>query len=139
MTTQFNRLERPTRASVLGLNGAVSSTSYGEYGTEEALGAELFVQGRSGDALWCFAPDPSSKALLTVVTRAYRELKIPVVVFTTYPGTPLIRYASAKVRFQIDDDRDRAQYCVEEAHRFMANIVCNQLKRISRKAQQENT
>ena len=135
LTTQTSRLERTTRATVLGLNGAIASTDYGKYGPAESLASELAVQARSIDSLWCFAPDPSSKSLLTVVNKAYIDLGIPVVVFTSYPGTPLIRNTAAKIRFNLDDDRDRANYCVENAHRFMAHLVCNQLKRVSRKAQ----
>jgi phosphoheptose isomerase len=133
LSTTTSKYERPTRASVLGLNVATSTTSYGKCGTDESLGAELMVQGRRGDALWCFASDPGSRALLGVATRASKELKIPVIVFTHYPGTPLVRFASTKVRIQQADERDPAGYCVEWAHSFLANIMCNQLKRIARR------
>ena len=133
LTTQVCKLERATRASVLGMNGATSTTSFGKCGIEDALGAELMVQGRRGDALWCFASDPSSRSVLGAVTTAYRQLKIPVVIFTTYPGTPLIRYSDAKIRIQPADERDRSGFCVEWAHAFLANIMVNQLKRLARK------
>lgn len=97
------------------------------------MAVDLDNRGRRGDALWCFASDPTSRSLLGAVTTAYRSLKIPVVLFTTYPGTPLVRYADAKIRIQSNDDYDRSGFCVEWAHSFLANIIVNQLRRIARK------
>ncbi len=134
LSAPASRFELPTRAAVLGLNGAISSTSPGRGGLDDALASELMVYGRRGDSLWCFASDSSSKTLLSAVSRAHKELDIPVVLFSEYPGTPLIRYACAKVRIQPTDDRDRANYCVHWAHSFIANVICSQLKRASRKA-----
>jgi phosphoheptose isomerase len=136
LATPLSKFERPTRAGVLGLNGAMLTTSYGKCGTDDALGAELMVHGRRNDALWCFAPDPTSRAILGVVTRANRELKIPVVVFTSYPGTPLIRFSSAKIQIQEASEDDRSGYCVQWAHSFLANIICSQLKRCARRARE---
>ena len=134
LSTTISRTERPTRSCVLGLNGAVASTSFGKLGSDDALGEELMINGRRGDVLWCFANDAGSKATLNLVKRAHNELGIPVILFTVYPGLPLVRFCDVKVRIQTSDELDRSGFCVEQAHKFLANIVCNQLKRISRKA-----
>lgn len=133
LVTPSSRYERPTRALVLGMNGATATTSYGKCGSDDALSAELLVQGRRGDVLWCFAHDATSQALLGAVASAHQELKIPVIVFTEYPGTPLVRFATSKIRIQPTDEHDRSGYCVQWAHSFLANIMCNQLKRIARR------
>ena len=132
LMTPVSRYEAQTRASVLSSNGAISSTSYGKAGTEESMAAELMALARRGDALWCFASDPTSRSLLGVATRAYRELKIPVAVFTSYPGTPIIRFSDAKLRIKEAEEQDISGYCVQWAHHFLATIICNQLKRIAR-------
>ena len=133
LMTPSSRYERATRAMVLGLNAATSTTSYGKCGSDDALSAELRVQGRRGDILWCFAHDASSQALLGVAAIAQQELQIPVIVFTEYPGTPLVRFATSKIRIQPADERDQSGYCVQWAHAFLANIMCNQTKRIARR------
>lgn len=134
LMTPSNRYESQTRATVLNANGAINSTSYGKAGSNESMAAELAALGRKGDALWCFASDPTSRNLLGVATKAYRELKIPVVVFTSYPGTPIIRFSHAKLRIKEAEDHDVSGYCVQWAHHFIATIICNQLKRVAKAA-----
>lgn len=134
LTTSNSRYERPTRASVLGLNGATSTTDHGKCGIEDALSAELIVNGRDADVLWCFAADPCSQLTLGASSTAFQELKIPVIVFTSYPGTPITRFSNAKIRIQAADERDQAGYCVQWAHGFLANVMANQLKRLSRRS-----
>ena len=137
LATPSSRYERETRAAVLGANGAMSTTSYGKCGVEEALAAELRVNGRSGDSLWCFASDAGSQALLGAAAFARQDLKIPVVVFAPYPGTPLIRFATSKIRIQSSDDRDHTGFCAQSAHAFLARIMCNQIKRFARKVRND--
>lgn len=127
-----NRYEAKTRASVLGSNVAIASTSYGKAGLCDAMSAELDTLGRTCDALWCFASDPSSQLLLGAVTYAKKHLQVPVVVFTTYPGTPVVRFADAKIQIKEAEDKDLSGYCVQWAHHFLATVICNQLKRASK-------
>lgn len=129
-----DRYESPTRSAVLGLNGALSTTAYGQQSCDDAFGAELSVQARRGDALWCFAPDPSVSSVLMAAERAHNELKIPVVAFTTYPGTPLIRFSAAKVRLQLGDSNDAGGACIDRTHMLLAHLLCTQLKRAARTA-----
>ncbi len=137
LVTTTSKFECPTRASVLGLNGVIASTAYGRGGQDDALGAELINNARRGDSMWCFAADSSSKTLLNAVSKASKDMHMPVVLFSDYPGTPLIRFAYSKIRIQPgEDDRDRSGYCIQWAHAFMANILCNQLKRLSRRTRQ---
>lgn len=135
LATPVTRYERPTRASVLGLNGAITSTSYGKCGAEDALANELMVCARKNDALWCLASDSSISSVLNAAALARDKLNIPVVTFTDRPGSPLIRFSNVKVRIQRDDERDLSGYCVQWAHSFLANVMCSQLKRLARKFQ----
>lgn len=135
LATPVSRYERPTRAAVLGLNGAVTSTSYGKCGADEALANELQVCARKNDALWCLSGDSSITSVLNAASLARERLNIPVVTFTDKPGSPLIRFANVKVRIQRDDERDISGYCVQWAHSFLANVMCSQLKRLARKVQ----
>lgn len=138
LSTIVSNYECPTRACVLGLNGAISSTSYGKDGAHDALAAELEVHARAGDVFWCFASDSGSRSLLNAAKYARQKLDLPVVVFTNHPGTPLIKFATHKVRIHSAEDEDQANYCVNWAHSFLANIMCNQLKRAARKSRRKN-
>lgn len=133
LATPASRFERPTRATVLGMNGSMTTTSYGKCGSDDALSAELRIQGRRGDVLWCFARDATSQALLGVATIARQELDIPVITFTEYPGTPLAKFATSKIRIQAVGEKDHSGYCIQWAHSFLAGIMCNQLKRVARR------
>jgi len=134
LSTTASNFERATRANILGLNVVLNTTAMGKLGVDEALSLELMANGREGDALWCFASDPGSQALLTLAETAKTKLKMPVIVFTIYPGTPIIRFGDIKIRIQrIDDTRDQEGYCVEWAHRLLADIMCNQIKRMARR------
>jgi len=127
-----SRFELSTRANVLGLNGALSSATTGRT-SDDYLGAELLVYGRRGVVLWCFASDCASNPLLYALMKANEVLKIPVVLFSEYPGTPLTRFSDAKIRIQTVEGDDRSGYCIQWAHSFIANVLCNQLKRLSKK------
>lgn len=131
LATPSDRHESPTRAAVLGLNSAIMTTASGPP-CDDFLGAELAVQARRGDVVWCFAPDPSAASLLSAAERAYTELKIPVVSFTTHPGTPLLRFSAAKVRLQIGDSDDVSGVCINRTHMLLAHMLCTQLKRAAR-------
>jgi len=133
LSTPTSKMERSTRALVIGLNGAMVTTSYGKCGTDDALAAELLVNGRKGDALWCFARDSSSQSLLSLADAARNQLDIPVIGFTSYPGTPLSRFCNNKVCIHQSEEKDQEGYCVEWAHALLANVMCRHLKRIARK------
>lgn len=128
-----NKHESPTRAAVLGLNGAILTTAFGQQ-CDGVFGEELRVQARRGDALWCFANDPSAASVLAAAECAYNELKIPVVSFTTYPGTPLLRFSAAKVRLQVGDSDDASGVCIDRTHTLLAHMLCTQLRRAARTA-----
>ncbi|RMD95377.1 MAG: hypothetical protein D6813_00490, partial [Calditrichaeota bacterium] len=134
LSTTISRFERPTRSLVLGLNPILSSTADNKGNLVETLAEELFIQGRKNDILWCFCPDVESKLVLNALIAAYK-IKIPTIVFTTYPGAPLIKFATLKILIQSFKESDHAGYCTDQAHFFLASIICNHLKRISRRIQ----
>lgn len=135
LSTPVGQDEHATRASMLGANSGTMTARRGREGPETALSYELGVEARCGDCLWIFTTNPSSDFLLNLAERASRpDLKLPVVVFTPAPGTPLVRFATAKVCLQTPEN-GHVHNCVELAYALLANIVCRDLRRFAKEAE----
>ena len=128
--------EAATRATLLGVNPSVTSVEYCRDGLDAAVAKELEVNGRQGDALWCFTTDASLKSMVNVASVAHEVIKIPVVLFTTYPGTPIIKFGTHKLCVK-RGEQDAGAYCVSWVHSLAAHLICRQLRRVAKKTRKE--
>lgn len=132
LTVRDDRKESPVRAKTLGLNIAAHAARLLEEEQSNALGSELYDSGRRKiDCLWCFAVDAGNELVLNAARVAHERLKIPVIAFTGHPGTPLIRFADAKIQIQAagEDDHDQR---VQEAHTLLYQTLIQQVKQTKR-------
>lgn len=114
-----------TRARVLG--SAPSSRTTRRVKRHSPAELELTNNGDTGDCLWCFASDPNADEIIDVA-RAAKNMRLPVLVSTTFPGTPVIRFSSVTIKLVAAVGADMSASCVAAAHSTVATMLCSHIR-----------
>lgn len=137
LSTASGNQERPTRASVLGMNPTLTSSfKVARKKSDASLSGELELHARTNDVLWCFAPDEPGDAIIDVARTAKQKTKIPVIVFSGFPGSSLCHFSDMKIRVQHIEEDPSSLYCVQWMHSFLASVVCDLTKKNMKRVMQ---
>jgi hypothetical protein len=89
---------------------------------------DISRQASVGDCFWAFAYDPSSDDIIEAASVAHAS-GISVIVSTSYPGTPIAKFAHTAMRVQAIGDTDPvSSYCVESVHCLLTQLICNRIR-----------
>lgn len=129
---------QPVRARALGLN-PVSHAAFEQEEPVESLSNELHAFGhRDSDCLWCFAVEAGNESVLNAARYAKEKLRIPVISFTGMPGTPLIRFATAKIQVQPAGEEDHS-HRIHETHTLLYLLLVQRVRMSGREYVFANT
>lgn len=88
---------------------------------------ELAALAKTGDAIWCFIGEADADEACSVLSKA-SEFGLQRVLFTTYPGVPIITYCDYKVRLPAIPD-DPLGVCTGMTYMPVIKIVCGAIRR----------